>query len=158
MTDFTDLTDLKLRVEQATGPDRELDAHIRAAFFGDMFFCDFEAGNNHGDCSPPGCGKPLGIFDERRSYPQRWEDDERLPRYTASIDAVVALIKWVTPGTLWGIAPQVETAPRLQGSIVLPYDSAGRPPFRTIGYGYHRVSSLALLAALLSACEQGGAK
>lgn len=85
------LSDLIARLEKATGPDRELDAHIAASVGLPMTFCDFDAGCYHGDCISPGCGKPLGLTDERRSYPSDWRDDDRLPHYTSSIDAAMTL-------------------------------------------------------------------
>ncbi len=95
--DAAALRGLVERVEKATGPDRELDAHIAAAVGMPMLFCDFEAGSYHGDCQAPGCGKPLGLNDERRSYPANWEDDERLPSFTDSLDAITALINQSCP-------------------------------------------------------------
>ena len=86
------LSDLIARLEKATGPDRELDAHIAASVGLPMTFCDFDAGCYHGGCRSPGCGKPLGLTDERRSYPHDWRDDERLPRYTSSIDAAMTRV------------------------------------------------------------------
>ena len=86
------LSDLIARLRQSTGPDRELDAHIAASVGLPMTFCDFDAGCYHGGCRSPGCGKPLGLTDERRSYPHDWRDDERLPRYTSSIDAAMTLV------------------------------------------------------------------
>lgn len=145
---MTDLADLKRRVEEAIGPDRELDAAIRAAFFGDMLFCDFETGSYHGECPSPGCGKPLGLHDERRSYPARWEEDDRLPPYTASLDATVALIERVKPGATW-LVRQIGTGGG-SDALVLARDG---------GIGREHVDGatpvLALLAALLSACEGG---
>ena len=86
------LSDLIARLEKATGPDRELDAHIAASVGLPMMFCDFDTGCYHGDCISPGCGKPLGLTDERRSYPNDWRDDERLPHFTSSIDAAMTLV------------------------------------------------------------------
>ncbi len=88
----THLKELIGRLERCAGPDRELDAHIAASVGLPMTFCDFDAGCYHGDCISPGCGKPLGLTDERRSYPADWRDDERLPHYTSSIDAAISLV------------------------------------------------------------------
>jgi len=85
------MSDLIAELEAATEGSRELDASIRRDQFNDMLFCDFEDGSYHGACEPPGCGNPLGMFDERRSYPNDWQDDVRLPHYTTSIDAALTL-------------------------------------------------------------------
>lgn len=85
-------TDLIERLEKATGRSRELDARIAATAGLPMTFCDFDTGCYHGDCNSPGCGEPLGLSDERKSYPRDWRDDERLPHYTSSIDAALSLV------------------------------------------------------------------
>lgn len=83
-------TELIAALEAAEGPSRELDAAIRFCTVGDMYRCNFEEGGVCGNCEePPGCGKWLGLQDERRSYPRDWRDDERLPHYTESIDAAL---------------------------------------------------------------------
>lgn len=80
------------RLEKLTGPCRETDAYIASAAGLPMTFCDFDTGCYHGDCNSPGCGKPLGLSDERKSYPRNWQDDERLPYYTSSIDSALMLV------------------------------------------------------------------
>lgn len=95
------LLELAVKCEAAAGPDRELDGAIRKAVNGDFGFC----GDNEGswwccNCTvpvvdltqEPGCGAPMGIIDERTSYPSDWRDDERLPAYTASLDAAMTLV------------------------------------------------------------------
>jgi len=135
------------RVEAATGPDRELDARIAAATGMPMLFCDFDAGSYHGDCKSPGCGKPLGLSDERRSYPNRWEDDERLPAFTASLDAITALIGRVLPGCWQRHDVWPSTERPAQASLT---------PLTTEGYCYGATAPtlpLALCLALLRALE-----
>lgn len=95
---MTTLPELQARVRAATGADRELDARLAQLDGLNMTFCDFDTGCYHGDCESPGCGEPLGLHDERRSYPSDWREDERLPRYTASIDAALALVERLLPG------------------------------------------------------------
>lgn len=94
------LLELAERCEAATGPDRELDGAVRKAVHGDFGFC----GDNEGawQCcacmepaiyltQEPGCGAPMGLSDERTSYPNDWREDARLPYYTASLDAAMTL-------------------------------------------------------------------
>jgi hypothetical protein len=89
------------RVERLTAPDREIDAEVRKAIAGDFWFCgDDERAYMCGACCVPvaemtqfpGCGAPLGIVDERTSYPSDWRDDDRLPFFTASIDAAMTAV------------------------------------------------------------------
>lgn len=94
------LLELAARCEAATDPDRELDGAVRKAVHGDFGFC----GDNEGawQCcacmepaiyltQEPGCGAPMGLSDERTSYPNDWREDARLPYYTASLDAAMTL-------------------------------------------------------------------
>ena len=142
---MSDLSELLKRVEAATGPDRELDAHLAVIAGLNMCFCDYEAGSYHGDCPPPGCGEPLGLHDERHSYPVQWQDDERLPAYTASIDAALALVEKVLPGWRRQIFEDRSggwTARLVSpSSDVVSTDELKPPP----------TASLAILAALLRA-------
>ena len=91
------MTDLVQRLEQATEGSRELDAAIRFAVFDDMVRCNYEEGSYCKDAGKPdhdnenGCGKWLGLHDERSSYPFHFEDDDRLPHYTTSLDAALTL-------------------------------------------------------------------
>lgn len=74
-----DMTTLERRLEEATGPSRELDWAIADA---------------------------TGYFDafERVGYDRHNFDDDDLPRYTSSLDAAVALVKRVLPGWCWRVA------------------------------------------------------
>lgn len=75
------LAELIARVEGLKGPDREVDAHVAVAIYGGA------------------------RIDDGGKYPGWWFTDltEHLkaPRYTASIDAVVALIERELPGWWW---------------------------------------------------------
>lgn len=78
---------------------RELDGAIRKLTNGDFGFCGDEGWACSACCQPaheltqePGCGAPLGLADERTSMPSDWRDDERLPAYTASLDAAMTLV------------------------------------------------------------------
>jgi hypothetical protein len=83
------------RLEKATEGSRELDAAIRFAVVGDMTRCNYEERCWCENADKPdhdnenGCGKWLGLYDERTSYPRNWEDDTRLPHYTTSLDAEI---------------------------------------------------------------------
>ena len=122
-----DLRSLRDRVLAATGGDRELDAHLCALDSLQMAFCNFDEGSYHGECASPGCGKPLGLMDERTSYPRDWEDDERLPRYSGSLDAAVALCARLYPsrptqGDIQGRSPWVGLLE--EGIWTMGYESA----------------------------------
>lgn len=94
------------RLEKAQEGSRELDAAIRFVVAGDMTRCNYEercwcenAGKPDHD-NENGCGKWLGLYDERTSYPRNWEEDVRLPHYTTSLDAALSL---VPEGMCWWI-------------------------------------------------------
>lgn len=99
MTDkASELLALAERCEKASGPDRELDALIRRVVFADFVLCG-DSGSACAACMMgldatqfPECGAPLGMVDERASHPSRWQDDDRLPAYTASLDAAMTLV------------------------------------------------------------------
>lgn len=99
---MTSKQDLLEALKEAGGPSRELDAMVRAVLFGDFVHCDanmLSTCYNYPDCSDwDGCGEPIGMSDERKSYPSDWRDDERLPAYTSSLDASLALLERVLPG------------------------------------------------------------
>ena len=90
------MDNLIARLEAAEEGSRELDAAIRFEVFGDMTRCNYDEGCYCGDAPHEGmengCGKWLGVHDERRSYPQDWREDERLPHYTKSTDAALTLV------------------------------------------------------------------
>lgn len=93
-----ELLALAERVKALEGPDREVDGRIAKAAGMNFGFCGDE-GWICAACSMgidttqfPECGAPLGLHDERTSYPNDWREDERLPRYTASLDAAITLV------------------------------------------------------------------
>jgi len=107
-----------------TEGNRELDAEMRFRVVGDMTRCNFEEGSWHGECNSPGCGGWIGLYDERKSYPARWQDDERLPHYTTSRDAADTLMPdgWTCEILLWfdnqyGV-PAVEVIARKKDAMV----------------------------------------
>ena len=81
-------------LERAEKGSRELDIAIRFEVIGDVARCNYDEFSwcSDEDCECPGCGKWLGMHDERGSYPARWQDDERLPHYTTSLDAALTLV------------------------------------------------------------------
>lgn len=118
------LTDLITRVAEATGPDREIDADI-AIHFGLV-----DAREVRGVPTVYMSGKMVA------------EVSMRVPRLTASIDAVVALIRREMPGARW----------------LLESDEGGgfaifRKPVRTDSGPVSRPDALALLLAFLRAVQ-----
>ena len=105
MTAMTDLTDLIQELQDASEGSRELDAAVDFAMGGNMARCNFEEGTTCGQCTEaPGCGKWLGLLDERSSYPMDWREDERLPRYTTNLqDALDYVVPegWSPQSVLW---------------------------------------------------------
>lgn len=164
---MSDLTDLKRRVEEATGPDRELDAAIMFDLFAKPVGSKPDGGPsgylwpednpswNFGLRFP---GKDRAWFARTRV---RGDDEEtllierdgalvlmnslRVPRLTASIDATVALIERVLPGWTWRVDGGHGSRPGAD-LWLRPneyYDGTGATP------------ALALLSALLSALLAG---
>lgn len=136
------------QLREAAAGSREMDGAIRAQFFGDFFYCDYETGTSCGDapnCSKDGCYKPLGIMDERTSLPRDWRDDDRLPAYTTSIDAALSLANELLPEWNWKVKQDSGT------SIAAVFK-----PLRhreTVQYGAHKSPAIALCLALLKARE-----
>ena len=142
------LDELIARLEAASEGSRELDAAIRFAVAGDMTRCNFDEGCYHGDCVPPGCGGWLGIHDERKSYPCDWRDDERLPRYTTSLDAAMGL---VPEG--WGVGLDIIGGGAV-ACLTLPGNSFLGDRGDTDLYGRSKSAPLALCIAALRARVQ----
>lgn len=100
MTDLTALPALLARVEAATGPDRALDSSLWAAL-GDRVggTSDLDAWLR-GDPIPPAepvMGLTIAEALDRGVYgiAEAW----RVPRFTTSLDAAVALVEKLRPGT-----------------------------------------------------------
>ena len=178
---MSDLADLKRRVEEATGPDRELDAAIMFDLFAKPVGSKPDGGPsgylwpednpswNFGLRFP---GKDRAWFARTRV---RGDDEEtllierdgalvlvnslRVPRLTASLDATVALIERVMPGFARHVAyiPNIPTRKTdAEARLWLPAQQTRGWKKETFS-GDGKTEPLALLAALLSACE-GGAK
>lgn len=150
-----DLQALIERVEKATGPDRELDAFVGRHVDGLQFGWCGEDGWLCGDCNAHGpyCGKPLGLKDERRSYPIDWREDERLPNYTGSVDAALALVERVLPGAAYTINSfDVQRTPTTERRVhvhLSDYEGADHGAL-----GDAPTAPLAIIAAALRAMHQ----
>lgn len=120
MTLSTDLADLLARVEAATGPDREIDG---------LLYC---------------------MEDEviQRCWPH-WGREQRenlTPRYTASLDAALALVERVLPGSTVDIGSDDNETGRFYYGVVWPEGrSAGSET------NSRHSMALALVASLLRA-------
>ncbi len=131
---MSQIAELIKRVEGLTGPDREMDVMVVYAFFPDI-------GPYNGQC----------IGDE----PIFWHEPYRkqpCPEFTASLDAVVALIERVRPG--WGYAV------RKKSIDPVSYDAGVASPYYWTGEGVEvdanadaSTPALALLLALLRSME-----
>lgn len=131
------LTDLLARVEKAEGPDREIDAALWLACFEPTclrFDVAFHTEQYDNLMSREAIGCDLGTM---------WVDDMDPPllRYTAFLDAAVALVERVLPGHDFIIA-------RTNGGLTIHARVGG------FGEAYGETPALALLAAMLKAMEE----
>lgn len=89
----------------------------------------------------------------RGDWSDRMSDEgayEKLPRYTASLDAVAALVEKELPGAVFTLGCNVHH--RFWSAQFQRLDAEGAP--QSLGWGHHNTSApLALLAALLRAKE-----
>lgn len=148
MSQYTDIIE---RLNSATGADREIDARICVIDGLEFGFCDGVTYRCRECCNgiePPtdGCDNPVGLHDERTSYPREWQDDERLPRYTSSVDACIALIERVLPGYRWSVNQWTEITfkgvVRIQTSSIVELE-----------VGKAKTPAIALLIALFKVLE-----
>ncbi|AKR55753.1 hypothetical protein XM25_08065 [Devosia sp. H5989] len=141
-----DLKSLLERVRSAEKGSRELDGAIAKATGLNFGYCGDE-GWYCADCGSGGhCGAPLGLSDERTSYPRDWREDAHLPAFSASLDAVVSLIEKELPGWAYGF----DNGPKTHLAFVDQHDHA----YRFLGAKVTAEAAtipLALLAALLAA-------
>lgn len=135
--DFPTFRDLLTRVEAATGPDRELDAEIQIALIPD-YGARFER-------SPAEFVRFKDVWRTNRaehlSHANNVADWWQCPKYTASIDAAVALIWHALPGWSWAVFGG-------WSAWVWPDE---RRDLLTGYQGYHRLPPHALISALLKA-------
>lgn len=144
MTELQELQSLLERVEKAAGPDREIDA---AAFQG--FDPDF----------PEGALQMHAGFIDPANFATGPYTSVKAPRYTASIDAALALVERVLPGSLWHVNRPAEwkgKTKKRRGVLVPAFE--GYISLGTIGNADYVSGSamghnpaLAILAALLKA-------
>ncbi len=146
---MSDLKELLELVENATGPDREIDADLFVALINPEWVTSKK---------DPG----FAAADKRSFWPEgkaRYitRDCKPAPQYTASIDAAVALVERMLPG--WSIE-MVRTrycTVEMWKADEQGFFNSGRDPIvrRTEGY----TLPLAILAALLKAliAQEGGA-
>ena len=115
-----DLAALIERLEKLTSPDREVDDLIGAAVFRT---------------------EPVGPFSPGSKV------DKRLPRYTASLDAVIALVERELPGMAWTLGQNVHH--RYWVASLNRLNDEGAP--ESIAWGQSNQPVIALLLALLRA-------
>jgi hypothetical protein len=141
---MTDLSDLLERVRNAAGPDRELDVIIAYITYDEIpnLSCTFR--------------EFVHIHDNFAEVAARAEAHHcirtALPRYTASIDAALALVARVLPGWHGALTwlPDYGLNAASFACEIGPMDWSGnQPPDNIIGHGDSM--PLAILAALLSA-------
>jgi len=104
------MTDLIATLEGLTSPDREVDAHIHAlAIGGRVHFVDKDQAVIE---------RPIDGFWIRGIYPLK---GRKIPRYTASLDAITALVERVLPGWQWaawgGAIEAGSTKPRCMAHV-----------------------------------------
>lgn len=153
-----DYSELLSRIEQASGPDREIDAYIDVLLFGgetvwkqanytmEMYPASRRASKNH-----------IGGF-----------ANEHVPLYTASLDATVALVERMLPGCeicLTDVHPDFlrpgepkHLVELMCGLKWVKYDAYPEPKYETTGSGKANSRPLALLTALFRALSAREAK
>lgn len=148
MADRAKIEALIARVEKLGGPDREVDARVASVDGLNFGWCG-DDGWSCGKRGCPGCGDPIGLSDGRHSYPQDWRDDEHLPRYTASLDAVIALAERVLSGS--------------NGGWAIGYDPDAKQKYHArffcaelVPHSHAPTAPVALLLALLRALAANG--
>jgi hypothetical protein len=128
------------RLEQSTGPDRELDGHIFETLGGAEWREAYRRVQE-----PCGCPHETAVHDAK---------DRFAPRYTASIDATVALVERCLPGWSWECRAS-GTGDRGQATVWNPSRAPGNNQEQR---AYNCASpAIALLTALFRALEAQGA-
>lgn len=118
---MADLANLIERVEKLTGPDEALDLAIARSLVPDVVCLR----------SVPGSDEP-----------------EPFTRYTASLDAVVALVERVRPGIAWTLGKNVH-----HGTWGASLNELVEGEPRSLSWGQSKTPALALLLALLRSME-----
>ncbi len=103
MTDTQALRDLEKRLTEATGPDRELDA-IFAAVLDGMTKIEIDRQEVWATTgSGYATARLLGWIDPGKTQRNFSIYDDTTPRFTASLDAAIALCERVLPGHSFGV-------------------------------------------------------
>jgi len=148
------MTDLITRLQQAEGPDGELDAEVYVSLFGG----EVRAEHYRKGLAGEEFEMLTGVS------PVKTEDGwlhRKAPSCTASIDAALALIGEVLPG--WGIKmalpsriDEVEPPGLVRPTVFVIWAGGKWDEKRPSATGTHKSPAIALLIALLTAIKQGG--
>ena len=125
------------RLEALTGPDREVDIDLMLAFL-----------PKHREISVIGIDR-LVRFPQK--YDRGWKDVDIVP-YTASLDAVIALVERELPGMAWALGQNVHH--RYWRASLNRLNDEGAP--ESIAWGQSNQPVIALLLALLRSKPNGG--
>jgi len=120
------------RLEKLTGPDREVNEAIYKHF--NPEYADFVQGR--GGLVHPGDGEDVRVLSSVRA-----------PYYTASLDAVIALVERELPGMAWTLGQNVHH--RYWVASLNRLNDEGAP--ESIAWGQSNQPVIALLLALLRA-------
>lgn len=132
----TEIKELMERVRAATGRDRELDFRVHIVCVEDAVW---PVRDRLGRVTNPNYRRSEYLADYA-SVINLDDQDFDFPRYTASIDAALALVERVRPGTWWGVLDDASTSLWVAHAPKAPLD---RLP-------------LAILSALLQALQEEG--
>ncbi|MGV6875873.1 hypothetical protein ACUSIJ_24710 [Pseudochelatococcus sp. B33] len=140
--DLPTLRDLLVRVETADGPDRELDAKIQIAFIPDY--------GSRVELSPAKFVRFEDVWRRNRAqhlnHANNVADWWNCPKYSASIDAAVALIERALPGAFYFFGKgRLTPGEPLYGARVTPADG------EEFDAEHEASLTLAILSALLKA-------
>ncbi len=128
-----ELTGLLDRVKAASGPDRHLDALVEVQA---RRFAAYAAGLDDRTRAYWNGTIDGDVYDSSISY--------AAPRYTASIDAALALVEKMLPGCMWRVQSDPKIGDTFYATLVPSY-----PAGASAGDG--ATAPLAILAALLTA-------
>lgn len=148
---MTDLSAIRQRVESAGGPDRELDAVLWALVIEGLEVVEFQ---NEILGQKDGYEIRLGTIDPGKVQRNFTCYQSRIPHYTASLDAAIALVEKVLPGRSWSVRDQKESSfPRAVGAHAHIMAACGDDTLRGDFSAQAPTPALALCLALLKALE-----
>jgi hypothetical protein len=152
---MADLNELLERVEKAMGPDRELDGEIAAALRDGDKLPDW-AKNWAGEWRPTIQGSVVLMQNSGEPGPHFSSS-----KYTASIDAALALVERKLPGWHWSVSNPFISPPTYHACVANPEDNGAIEPWN-IEHETHEGAGangpLAILVALLAALIGKGRK